>query len=236
MKIFRAIYNSIATAVLTSFWGILAILLAPFSSSGKLSLLCARMWGKTLLYALGVKVVVKGIEHIDLNESYLFMSNHKSALDIISLYKAIPLPLHMLSKKKYFYIPIMGLAMWAAGYPFIDRGNRKKAVASLKKRKNILIYPEGTRSRDGALQPFKKGSFYTVEEVKIPIVPIVIMGTNKLMPAKAWTTRTGTVYVYFGRPIPTDDCTGAEGRQKTSDKVHQAMEHLINIHTETVEN
>ncbi|GAB4291377.1 MAG: lysophospholipid acyltransferase family protein [Myxococcota bacterium] len=244
MRIIKIIYIAVFTGIVTIFWATFCVLFLPFFPSGDFSLKYgARNWGKTLLWLAGIKVKTVRADRFDTKGLYLFMSNHKSALDILALFVAIPMPLRMVSKKTYLYVPFMGWAMWAMGFPFVDRADRKKAIESLRKtardirekRRNILIYPEGTRSRDGSFQPFKKGPFYTAEEVKIPIVPVIVMESDKLLKPNSLLVRKGVIYVYFGEPIPTEDYEGEEGRAQLSARVRAAMEEMINIHLETVE-
>lgn len=244
MKIFRAIYTILNVVILTLFWGTTAIFCSVISPGGNLSLKCARLWSKNLFFMAGIKVKVIGAEKWEKDGLYLFMSNHKSSLDINALFVAIDIPLRMVSKKEYLYVPVLGLAMWLAGLPFIDRGNREKAIKSLQKvgrdirekRRNILIYPEGTRSRDGSFQQFKKGPFHMALEVKIPIVPVVVMESDKLLKPDTFTAYPGTIYVYFGDPIPTDGYSNdKDGLEKLSQRVREAMQHLMDVHMETVE-
>lgn len=156
------------------------------------------VWSRALLDELGVRVRIHGAENLRGWTPAVVMSNHQSHYDIPVLFQVIPAPLRMIAKAELSRIPIWGRAMRAAGIVFVDRGDRARAIASLELAKrelaqgvSIWIAPEGTRSRDGALGPFKKGGFVLAEEVGAGIVPVTISGTREVLPANSLDTRCG---------------------------------------------
>ncbi len=165
----------------------------------------------------GVKVDVEGLDRIDPQRTYVFLSNHASNLDPPILLPLIPRRTSVLVKKELFRIPIFGRAMRLASLVPVDRSNRDKAIESLRQACdvlragiNMMVFVEGTRSRDGRLLPFKKGPFYLAMETGVPIVPVTIAGTHELQPKGMPLSRTGTVKVVFHAPV---DPTHYEDRE-----------------------
>ena len=185
----------------------MVVLLLTFSR--RLPVVMARtMFAPGILWACGSRLTVKGTDRLDPKQSYVFASNHLSYLDIPVLFAAVPHNLHFIAKEPIKYVPFIGWYMIATGMIFVDRSNRKKARESMTraanlvaKGKNILIFPEGARSRDSALLPFKKGGFVLAQNAKVPVVPIAISGTEKVMKPDEWILRPGVVAVEIGEPL-----------------------------------
>lgn len=173
---------------------------------------------------------------------YIIMCNHSSLLDIpISFYAFPNQSIRMLAKKELSYIPLLAQGMRKTEFPFIDRKNRKQAIEDLKKAKEIMnsgivlwIAPEGTRSKDGKLQAFKKGGFITAIEAKAMIVPIGIRNAHKILPKGAWRVNLGeAVEVHIGEPIDASNYNFAQ-KEALIDKVHQEMNGLLANQSENV--
>lgn len=166
-------------------------------------------WSAKMLDLVDMKFTVTGRENIDPSKSYLLMSNHASHFDIPVLYQAYRRPLRMVAKKELYRIPFFGPAMRAAGFPEVDRGNRAKAVESLRQGSSLIesgvslwIAPEGTRSRDGTLQPYKKGGFVLALESSLVILPLGLAGTRDVLAPSTLTLHRGVhVHAHFGAPI-----------------------------------
>jgi 1-acyl-sn-glycerol-3-phosphate acyltransferase len=193
-----AIYCWIIIA--TTVFGLLAILVSYFTKTGDGVHMVARWWGRSILWVSGIKVQVHGMEHIDPNRSAIYMSNHQSNYDIPVFYGALPVQFRWVAKAELFKIPIFGQGMQGAGYISIDRSDRKSALLSLKKAAqsirngtSVLFFPEGTRSSDAALQPFKAGGFVLALESGVPIVPMAVQGTFSIMPKGAKLIRRSLV-------------------------------------------
>ncbi len=170
----------------------------------------ARLWGFIQLKTAGVKVRLTGKEKIDTRKAYVYMANHQSWFDIFVLLAYIPGQFRWLAKEELFRIPVVGKAMEVIGYIPIDRSNRSKAFQSLARAaeqirngKSVMIFPEGTRSSDGVLQPFKKGGFILAIQSQQPIVPISISGSYRVLPKGKWLIRPGLIQVTIHDPIPT---------------------------------
>lgn len=156
----------------------------------------------------GVRVVVEGTERINTAETYIFMSNHVSNLDPPVLITRLPRRTSVLVKKELFDIPILGRAMLMADLVPVDRRNRDAAVSSMKQAEEVMsrglsltVFPEGTRSRDGSLLPFKKGPFYLAMDSRVPIVPVTILGSETLMAKGSALIHSGTVRLIFHAPL-----------------------------------
>jgi len=147
-----------------------------------------RVWAGSLLWVSGVRLKINGRDNVDPRGQYIFIANHTSAFDIPALMWGLHNQLGMLSKIELSYVPIFGWAMWAAGHFFVNRKDHQKAMgvmdqvaATLQRHRHrsLVIFPEGTRSLDAQLQPFKKGAFLLAMDTGIPVVPVVINGAFK---------------------------------------------------------
>jgi len=205
IKIFFII---IVTIILSS----LVIILTPLNFKGKISDFIAKLWAKILLAISFVKIKRIGLENIEKNKNYIFISNHSSMFDILIVLAGIPNNIRFVAKKELFKIPIFGWSMIMAGYVSIDREKSIKAMRSIeeaaekiKKGISVILFAEGTRSKDGSIQPFKRGPFLLASKTKVPIIPVTINGAAKILPKKSLRINSGTLEIIFGKPIPTDN-------------------------------
>lgn len=159
------------------------------------------------LWILGIHVRAEGVENIPPGVC-IFAANHVSNLDPIAFVPAIPRRVALLAKKQVFRIPILSTAMRMAKLVPVDRDDREAAAASietavkyLKEGVSFAVYPEGTRSRDGRLQPFKKGTFLMAIRAGVPVVPVSIVGAQNLMRKGEWFVRSGDVTIRFGPSV-----------------------------------
>ncbi len=161
----------------------------------------------------GIRVVIHGIENIPTGESCIFLSNHVSNLDPPILLPAIPGMCSVFLKKSLMKIPFVGIAMRMAKYVPVSRGHSRAeaeqsvaaAADALRSGMNIFIFPEGTRSTDGSLLPFKKGAFFLAAEANAPMVPIIIRGTAQMMRKGSVKIYPGVATVRFLPPIHPQD-------------------------------
>ncbi|MFO7715233.1 lysophospholipid acyltransferase family protein [Desulfosarcina sp.] len=181
-----------------------------FSRTGNGPHLLARFWANSILWVSRVKVTVSGIEKLDPRRSYIYMPNHQSNADIPLLLGRLPVQFRWLAKAELFKIPVFGRAMRGVGYISIDRSNRKSAFESLERAArtirngtSVLIFPEGTRSRDGRILPFKKGGFVLSVDSGVPIVPIIIRGTRDIIPKGRFMIRPAPVTMQILDPVET---------------------------------
>lgn len=171
------------------------------------------MWAPVSLFIFRAKTSAKGLEHIQKDQNYLIMSNHSSFLDIPSIGWEVPLPQFFIAKKELKKVPFLGWFMHIAGVIFIDRSNHKKSRESIAKAaqliaksKTVVIFPEGTASRDGQIAKFKKGGFHLAKQSKVPVLPIRIKGTQDIWPrGKILRGKGGAVEIIIGKPIPSEE-------------------------------
>lgn len=157
-------------------------------------------------------VIIEGREHLPARGPFVMMMNHQSMVDILIAWLICPLPVRFISKRAIAFFPVIGWAMWLTGMVWLDRGDARaalrainKAAAILARGRIICTFPEGTRSRDGVIAPFKKGVFLLAIKAGVPIVPVALDGTGVLAPAKGFSPRPVNIRVRIGAPIATVD-------------------------------
>jgi 1-acyl-sn-glycerol-3-phosphate acyltransferase len=149
------------------------------------------------------------------------------------MFLVVPRRMRMIAKKQLARIPLFGWAMWAGRFIFIDRKNGIAARRSIdeaglriRNGESVLIFPEGTRTRDGTLGPFKKGGFHLAAKAGVPIVPVALRGTRELMPRGSFLLRSGTIRAIVGEPIPTQGLSDEE-RASLNDRVRSVVEAML---------
>jgi len=220
--------------LMTVLFGILAIFASFVDIKGRLPHKVAGIWARSILAASPVDVTVRGLSNIDPAKSYVYMSNHQSNYDIPVLLGHLPVQFRWLAKVELFRIPLFGYAMKRAGYICIDRSNRESAFESLnmaagiiRNGVSVMIFPEGTRRRDGNIGSFKKGGFVLAIESGVPILPIIIRGTFSVMPKSRFLIKPGKVTLEILKPVETSGYT-----KETKDGL---MENIRNIMCEYVD-
>ncbi len=213
----------------TIFFGILAILLGFFDKSGNSSHKVARIWAKSILFMSRIEVIVKGFSNIDPSRSYIYMANHLSNFDIPVLLAYLPVQFRWLAKAELFKIPIFGRGMRGCGYISIDRSNRKEAFKSLDKAAQIIrngvsvvIFPEGTRSREFKVNKFKKGGFVLAVDSQVSVIPVLISGTWHIMSKSGLRIKPGKVFLEIMEPVETTEYT-----RKTKDDLMNRINNII---------
>jgi len=168
----------------------------------------ANIWAKTVLYLSNTKVEVIGKENVLTDAPQVFMANHQSDFDIFIVLAYVPGQFRWIAKKELFRIPIFGPAMRRAGYIEIDRQHHEKALKSLdeaaakiKEGKSVMTFPEGTRSRDKTIKPFKQGVFYLAVQSGVPITPISIIGSGDIMPKRSLRVNPGKITMIIDKPV-----------------------------------
>ena len=200
------------------FWSLLCmclmVLALPFRTwRVRLGNFCGKMIGPVVSWLVGAKITNPDSDKLNSSRPAIFVTNHASALDVFIGMALCPYGGCGVGKKEILKIPFFGLAYWLAGHLLIDRGNNAKAVASMKKLSDfvkakglsIWIWPEGTRSLDGKLIPFKKGFVHLALATGLPVVPVMVHGAHKVWPAKTMQFYPGEVKVKVLDPIDTKD-------------------------------
>jgi 1-acyl-sn-glycerol-3-phosphate acyltransferase len=205
------IVRLIVFVVDTVLWIAVVILASVFDREGRAAFRVAQCWAWMNLELVGVRLVVEGLERLDTRQSYVFVSNHRSNLDVLALVGALwDFQLRWVAKEELFHIPLFGWGLRATKAIRVNRADHAQALASLAEAKqrmrdgvSVVFFPEGTRGT-GTMLPFKKGGFVFALDTGAPLVPIAITGTEHLLPRGTWTVRRGgEVRVTICPPIPT---------------------------------
>jgi 1-acyl-sn-glycerol-3-phosphate acyltransferase len=213
----RPIRYLVVLVVLTVYYG-LKVIIAGFlrmpNRPGGLFDEAGRRWSGGLLWGAGVEVRTVGFEHVPRDRPVVYVANHQSFFDILALAATLPGQMRFVAKREMAKIPILGPAMKAAGQIFIDRQNRARAFEAYEEAAqavnaglNAVVFAEGTRSRTGELQPFKKGPFVFAVASQVPIVPVYCAGTFDILRKGSIWVRPHPITLYFGEPIPTAGLT-----------------------------
>jgi 1-acyl-sn-glycerol-3-phosphate acyltransferase len=197
-------------ALYTVLMGTLSLACSPFDRRGRLQHWCASTWSRMIARTALLRVRVHGAEHLRPGESYVFLSTHQSWMDIPVMLGYLPSQLRIAAKREVFMIPFLGWHMTRSGQIPINRGSTAESIESLRRAARLLgggvsafLFPEGTRTRDGSLQPLKKGGFRLALESGLPLVPVTIVGTRRAMPRGSMVLRAGPVHMHIDPPIPT---------------------------------
>jgi 1-acyl-sn-glycerol-3-phosphate acyltransferase len=209
--VFKFIILNGFIALHTILFCIWALVLAALGKSGKpVHQLVAVPWAKIILRVCAIKVRVTGRQNVDPALPRIYMSNHQSYFDIFALLAYLPVHFKFILKQELMGIPLFGLAMKKAGYIGLEREEPRKAIKSLieaaekiRKGASVVIFVEGTRSPDGNLLPFKKGGFNLALRSGCDINPVVIKGSNRIVPKGSLKINSGTFDLHIGQPIPT---------------------------------
>jgi 1-acyl-sn-glycerol-3-phosphate acyltransferase len=184
--------------------------------------LILRFCGRTVLRIAGITLHVTGPERIEGRRMRIVAFNHTSQLDLFIFATLVPPSSTPIIKKEFYYIPFLGLALFAFKAVSIDRSNLERARLSFaraarrlrERRATVIVAPEGTRSRDGSLGPFKMGMFHLAAEVHAPIVPAIVRGAQECQPMGTIFPHPGVVEVHFLSELPTDDYTADNLHEK----------------------
>ena len=212
------------------FWIPAALILGTVRRDPSLPLRFARRhWAPGMLWLSGADLRVEGSPDAVADHPAIYVMNHQSSLDIPAAYAVLPVDLRFIAKHTLRKVPFLGWYMPWTGMVFVDRSNSTQAVGSLNAAAervrcgiSLLAYPEGTRSRDGQIKPFKKGPFVLALQAGVPIVPIAIEGSMRCMPAHLRPFRPGVVRMAIGAPIPTAGMP-MEKRDELVQKAHEAV-------------
>lgn len=219
-------------ALHTFICSIFAMIFSLIDRSHTLYFKLSKYFSGGILWLSGIKLDVKGLENFDRNKTYVFVSNHSSQYDIVTLQKIIPNRMAMIFKKELAKIPFFGWQLKMGPYVMIDRENYEKAMKSIEEAKekmqkqniSIVVFAEGTRSKTGEIQPFKRGAFRLATKVGYPIIPTTVVGSNKIMPKGTYKLKRGTIKVYFDKPITSE---GIETRQQEIDLMNRVREIIV---------
>jgi 1-acyl-sn-glycerol-3-phosphate acyltransferase len=221
-------------ALVTVPLALLTIVFGLLDAHGKHAYRINQLWSWIILRVAGISLRIDGLNHIDPNGKYVFMVNHQSNVDIPVLINSLPqFQLRWVAKKELLWMPFFGWALWASKHITVDRTNPLDAVKSLQRAKeriaagiSVVVFPEGTRSRDGKLLQFKKGGFLLAVQTGTAIVPVTINGSGALLPSGAWRLRPGTIEVILGQSIAVEGYQPGNLRLLSEQVRERIAEHL----------
>ncbi len=215
--------------VATLVFGTLAILTSWVPPRGRVYLFWARAWARVVIAGCGFPVRIEVDPEARRTSAAILMANHESVLDIFVLLAAVPQDVRFLAKRSLFQIPVLGWSMWLGGFIPVDRDradSAREVFETLEKKLaegvSVLIFPEGTRSRDGELLPFKKSGFLLALRTGAPIVPVGISGAHASLGRGAFALRRCPIHVRVGRPVPTEGL-GVSRRAALMEEVRAAI-------------
>ncbi len=198
-------------AVATLFFGTLTVVLVQFLPARTASYIGGSIWARLMSLATPMFVTVRGRENIDPRQSYVVVSNHRSQYDIFVLYGWLGVDFKWVMKKELRKVPALGVACEKLGHIYIDRSHPQAAVESIKQAgrtivngTSVIFFPEGTRSATGRLGPFKKGAFMMALDLNLPILPVTITGTEKILPPRSLRLLPGKAAMTIHPPIATE--------------------------------
>jgi 1-acyl-sn-glycerol-3-phosphate acyltransferase len=241
-RLFRRIYSFYkwfvvlpVLGVSTFICGMSVVALVWFVRPKTLARIFARSWARINSWATPMLVSVRGRHHIDPAQSYVVVCNHQSQYDIFMLYGWLDIDFKWVMKQELRNIPVIGIACDKLGHIYVDRSNREAALASIEAAKtrvvdgtSVLFFPEGTRSRDGRLKPFKKGAFHFALDLQLPLLPITINGTRQILPSDTLDLFPGRATMTIHAPV------GIEGYRRDNinelaaavrDRIVSGLEH-----------
>lgn len=221
------------TLLWTAGWICLALLLR-LAGARRLPLrMAARCWAPGLLGGAGARLQVEGLDGVDWAQPLVLVANHQSVIDACALFRAVPTPLRFVLKQEMSRVPFVGWYARRMGMVFIERGSARsspqrlrEAVQLVRGGAQLCAFPEGTRSRDGSVGPFKGGILQVAIAAGVPVVPVAISGSGAVLPASGFQVRPGVIRVRFGTPIATSGLHN-EDRNALARRAREAVIDLL---------
>ena len=203
-----------AVSLYTIVLGTLSLSSTVFDRTGNFGHWCARTWARLILNTTGVRVRVVGLERLDPARSYVLASNHQSIYDIPIVFASLPLQLRIVAKQSLGRIPFLGWHLQRTGHLLVDRRNPgpdivRKMARLVREARSLIVFPEGTRSVDGAVARFKKGTFLVAVDAQLPVAPVSIAGSRHVMKKGRLMVCPGEVQLTIHDPLTTSGLTRA---------------------------
>ena len=216
----------------TVVFGLTSIPFGFFDKDGRILHAFARAWSKLIMKTIFSPVRIVGLEKIDTSRTHVYAVNHASALDIPVLYASLPFQFRIVHKKELLSYPVIGWHLKRSGQVCVDQqnpahsvGQIKSAVRTLKNGMPLVIFPEGGRTADGAIQPFLAGAFFMAIKANVDIVPIALIGTYELLPMDTFHIKSRPLEMSVGNPISTSGLT-LRNLESLSARVQQEIQDL----------
>lgn len=217
--------------IATGLLSIVAIGASLVQKSGRMYHTIGRTWAKLICRLYGIKVVVHGTEYIEPTKQYIYVSNHASMFDIPAVMAGIPDQIRIVLKRELTRIPVFGWCLALGPYVVIDRADPRDAMRSIEEAAarirggaSVLLFAEGTRTLSGKLQSFKRGAFALAAKSGVPIIPVAINNTFRILPKGSLRVQPTDISVVLGKPIATLGINGKESEKKLMEDVHRAIE------------
>lgn len=214
--------------IITFLTSVSTIIFSLLIGDRKLSYYPAIIWSRLICALALLKVNVSGLENYDPHKSYIFIANHQSILDIFLVYGWLDSRFKWIMKKEIRHIPLVGKACEMVGHIFIDRSSAIKAKKSIDKAEvllrngaSVVLFPEGSRTRTGDLQKFKRGAFFLATDLSLEVVPITIKGAYRAWPPRSIFIKPGSIEMMIHSPLSTEGLT--------HDNLHEFIEQTRNI-------
>jgi 1-acyl-sn-glycerol-3-phosphate acyltransferase len=215
-------------------FGSYSIALSFFDKSGRVMFGASRVWARSILGIARVRVTVEGSEHLDPKETYVFAGNHLSYMDTPVLLGNIPVEFRFMAKKGLFQIPFLGTHLIQAGHIPVSLEDPRAALKTLSRAAetirqrgtSVFIFPEGGRSMDGVLQPFKEGAAYVAIKAGVRLVPVALVGTREVLAMGSATVHAAPVTLRIGEPIPVAGLTLRDREELTEQAREQVVQML----------
>jgi 1-acyl-sn-glycerol-3-phosphate acyltransferase len=225
-----SLFRLAAGIFVTLVMAVVAIVALAFDRTGKKYHWVSRQWSRVALRVCGVRVSVRGTEHLEPGRSYIYVCNHASMFDIPVVSAGIPDDIRIVYKRELEKIPLFGWGLRWSNYIGIDRGRSAEArrsldeaVAKIRKGASVLMFGEGTRTEDGKLQPFKRGAFHLAVRSGVSVVPLTINGSYTIVPKHSLRIRPGTVELVLSPPIAIAAVEGKDAELKLMEQVRAAI-------------
>jgi len=208
-----------AITVYTIAFGTLSLASSLFDRKGYVAHWCARMWSRLILTTSAVRVQVHGLERLEPGRTYVFVANHQSIFDIPILFWSLPYQLRIIAKESLGNIPFLGWHLRRTGHMLVDRRHPDPtkifgwAARLMSNGLSLIVFPEGTRSRDGRVARFKGGSFYLALEAGLPVVPLSVVGSRHVMLKGRVTSYPGEVRLIVHEPIDTRGLNRSDAKE-----------------------
>jgi len=228
----RTAWFWIVTVPATAFFSLVSVAGGLLRAPASLHDWVHRSWGRTELWAAGVRTRVTGLEHVSQTAPQIFAANHQSIFDIFVILAHIPASIRFVAKKELGQLPFLGMGMRAAGHVFIDRKDRRGASEAMRlagkrmkrDRLSLGLFPEGTRSKAGELGEFKRGTFALAIETQVPIVPLAVGGGYRV--STRGRIRAGCMFLSLAEALPTEGKT-ADDREVVRIAVREEISSML---------
>jgi 1-acyl-sn-glycerol-3-phosphate acyltransferase len=231
-KLRSVLISAPAIIAITTFMGTVSLITSLWDKAGRAQHRLAEIWSGWLLHCAFVGYKASGVEKIDPQGTYVLVSNHESFMDIPSVLAVLPVQTRFFAKKGLFSIPFIGWHLKRSGHLEVARGDARASLKSMsegarlirERRISVLLFPEGGRSNDG-LRAFKEGAAYIAIKAGVPVVPIGLVNTGKVLPMHSLLLRPGNIEIHVGDPIPTAGMT-IQDRGRLSELLHDRVAEL----------